>query len=63
MKLGTERLDLLQQPVNQLLGAAHRQRRNVVNRFIRIQLGALTARLLERVDDVALMPSKPSSNT
>ena len=52
MKLGVEGLDLLHQPIDQLLGAAHGQRRNVVDRLIRIELGALAARMRERVDDV-----------
>src|SRR5262245_4224644 len=54
MKPGMERLDLLQQPVDQLLGAADRQRRDVIDRLVGIELGALAARMRERVDDLAL---------
>ena len=46
-----ERLDLLQQPVDQLLRAAHGQRRNVIDRLVRIELGALAADLRQRIDD------------
>ena len=52
VELRVEGLRLLQQAVDQLLGAADRQRRNVVDRLLRIQLTALPARMLERVDDV-----------
>ena len=54
MELGLERLDLLQQPVHQLLRAAYRQRRNVVDRLVGVELRALPARVPERVDDVRL---------
>ena len=43
VELRLEGLDLLQQPVDQLLRAAHRQRRNVVDRLVRIELRALAA--------------------
>ena len=51
MERGVERLHLVEQPVDQLLSPAHRQRRDVVNRLIRIELGALAAHLGERIDD------------
>ena len=51
VELGMEGLHLLQQTVYQLLRTAHRQRRNVVDRLVRIQLGALTPDLGQRVDD------------
>jgi hypothetical protein len=54
-----EGLDLLQQPIDELLRAAYRQRRNVVDRLVGIELGALTARMLERVDDVRLDAEQP----
>src|SRR5882672_5185637 len=54
-----KRLDLLQQPVDEFLGAAHRQRRNVVDRLVGIELGALTAGMGERVDDVRRDPEQP----
>ena len=47
-----ERLDLLQQPVGQLLAGDDRQRRNVVDRLLGIELGALAAGLVEDVDHV-----------
>ena len=54
MELGLERLDLLQQPIHQLLRATHRQGRNVVDRLVGVELRALPARMPERVDDVRL---------
>ena len=51
MERGVEGLDLFQQAIDQLLSAAHGERRDVVNRLVRIQLGALTADLGKRVDD------------
>ena len=56
-----ERRDLLQQPVDQFLRTADRQRRDVVDRLVRIQLGALAARGRERIDDVAAScPADPA---
>ena len=43
-----------QQPVGQLLARHDRQARNVVDRLLRIELGALAADLVEDVDDVRL---------
>ena len=51
---GVERLDLFEQPVDEFLCATHRQRRDVVDRLVRVELRALAARVLERVHDVAL---------
>ncbi len=51
---GMERLDLLEQPVDEFLRAAHRQRRDVVDRLVGIELGALAAGVCERIDDLAL---------
>ena len=59
VELGPERLDLLHQPVDQLLGAAHGQRRDVVDGLVRVQLGALPARVLQGVDDVRLDAEQP----
>ena len=50
---------LLDQPVDQFLGTADRQRRNVVNRLIWIQLGALPTDLLQGVDDVRADAEQP----
>ena len=47
-----ERLDLLEQPVGQLLAGADRDARNVVDRLLRIELGALAARPVENVDQM-----------
>ncbi len=52
MKNGVEGLRLLQQPIDQFLGTAHRQRRDVIDRLVGIQLGALTAGLRQRINDV-----------
>jgi hypothetical protein len=53
MEPGMERLDLLHQPVYQLLRAADRQRRDIVDRLVGIELRALAARVRERIDDFA----------
>ena len=50
MKGGMKRLDLLHETVDELLGTADRQRRNVVNGLFGVQLGALAARMRQRVD-------------
>jgi len=47
MKLRLERLDLLQQAVDELLCATDRQRWDVVDRLVRIELGALAAGRLQ----------------
>ena len=52
VQLRLERLDLLQQPVDQFLRPAHRQRRNVVDGLVRIELGALPARVRQGIHDV-----------
>jgi hypothetical protein len=44
----------LHQPVDQLLRAADRQGRDVVDRLVGIELGALPARVRERIHDLAL---------
>ena len=56
---GAERLDLLQQPVGELLPGDDRQPGNVVDRLFGIELGALAARLVEDVDDVRLDVDEP----
>ena len=53
MKLGAERADLLDQIVNQPLSGNSRQPRNVVDRLFRIKFGALSARAVENVDQMA----------
>src|SRR6185437_2494669 len=50
MQLRLERLDLLHQPVHQLLRAADGERRNVVDGLVGVELGALSARVSERID-------------
>ncbi len=54
MEGGMEGLRLLHEPVYQFLGTADGQRRNVVNRLVRIQLGALPTGLTQRIDDVRI---------
>src|SRR5579863_988919 len=54
MKLRIERLDLLHQPVDQLLAGDDGQARNVVDRLFGIKFSALAARAVENVDEVAL---------
>ena len=46
MEFGAKRLDLLQQPVDQFLGAHDGKRRNVIDWFLGVQLRALATRLL-----------------
>ena len=48
-----ERLDLLHQPMGQFGAGDDGQRRNVIDRLFRIKLGALAARPVENVDDMA----------
>ena len=52
MELRIERLDLLQQRIDQALRAGHGDARNVVDRLFRIKLGALPADLVENVDEM-----------
>ena len=54
VELGPERFDLLQQVVGEFLARAHRYRRDVVDRFVRVELRALAARLRDRVHDMGL---------
>ncbi len=59
VEIGLERPDLFQQTVDQLLGAAHRQRRDVIDGFIRVKLRALAARMLEGIDEVGVNTQQP----
>src|SRR5690606_2215884 len=59
MKLCVERLDLLQEPIDELLRGAHGNRRNVVDRLVRIQLAALSSWMLERIDDMCVDAEQP----
>ena len=54
MIAGMKRLGLLAQTIDQLLAGADRQRRNVIDGFFRIKLGALAAGPVENVDDMTL---------
>ena len=54
MQARAERPDLLEQPIGQLLPRAHRHGRNVVDRLVGIQLDALAAGRLQRIDDLRL---------
>jgi hypothetical protein len=58
VKSGVKRFDLLHEPVDQFLRAADRQRRDVIDRFVGVELSALAARMGERVDDFALEAQK-----
>ena len=51
---GMKRLDLFQQAVDEFLRAANRQRGDVVDRLVGIELRALAAGMRERVHDLAL---------
>ena len=59
MELRIERLDLFQQPVGQFLAGDDGQAGNVVDRFFRIELGALPARPVENVDQMAFEIEQP----
>ena len=59
MELRIERLDLLQQPVDQLLAGDDGQAGNVVDRLFRIELGALAARPVQDVDQMAFEIQQP----
>ena len=52
MELRVERLALLEEAVHQFLRTAHRQRGNVVDRLVRIQLRALASGRFQRIDDM-----------
>jgi hypothetical protein len=54
MKLRRKGLDLLHEPIDELLRIAYRQRRDVIDRLVRIQLRALSARMRQRIHDVGL---------
>ena len=58
MKDGLERGDLLEQPVGQLLAGADRDARNVIDRLLRIKLGALPAGPVENVHDLGFQLGK-----
>ena len=49
-----ERLDLLHQCLGKALAGDERNSRNVVDRLFRIELGALSANLIEDVDEMRL---------
>ena len=59
MELGGEGRDLRHQVVGQLLAGDHGKARNVVDRLFRIELGALAARTVENVDEVAFDVEQP----
>jgi hypothetical protein len=52
MKLRSKGLDLLHEPIDQLLRVAYRQCRDVVDGLVRIQLRTLSARMGQRIHDV-----------
>ena len=58
MELRIERLDLLHQPVDQFLAGDDGQARNVINRLFGIKFGALTARPVQDVDQMAFQVQK-----
>ncbi len=54
MERGAERLDLLHEPVGQLLAGDDGEAGNVVDRLLGVELGALPARPVEDVDHMRL---------
>ena len=59
MQARMERLDLLEQAVDEFLRAADRQRRDVVDRLVRVELGALAAGMRQRIHDLAFHAEEP----
>jgi hypothetical protein len=59
MEDGLEWPDLFQQPVGQLLAGADRKAGNVVDRLLRIKLGALAAWPVENVDHMRFQLRQP----
>ncbi len=59
MQLGAEWLDLLQQPIGQLLAGDDWQAGDVVDGLFGVELGTLAARLVENIDDVRLDVDEP----
>ena len=59
MKPCFKRPDLFEQALDELASGAHRDRRNVVDGLVRIELDALAARERKRIDDVRLEPEQP----
>jgi hypothetical protein len=59
MELGAKGLDLLEQAIDEFLRSADGQRRDVVDRLVRVELGALPARVSQRVHDVGLDAEQP----
>ena len=56
---GVERLDLLHQPVDELLRGAYRNPWDIIDRLFRIELCALAPRVRERVDEVRADAEEP----
>ena len=54
MHPGRKRLDLLQERLRQFLARAHRHGGNIVNRLVRVKLGALSTGIADRIDDLGL---------
>src|SRR4051812_20911263 len=54
-----ERLRLVEKAVRQLRTGNDRQRRNVIDRLFRVELGALSARPVENVHDMTFDIEKP----
>ena len=54
VKLGLEWRDLLHEPIDQFLGTAYGQCRDIVDRFVGIELSALPANLREGVHYVGV---------
>src|SRR3984893_16943515 len=61
MKARMERLDLVQQRVGEALAGDERDARNVVDRFLWIELGALAADLVENIDQMRLHSEQSQS--
>src|SRR6185312_11998106 len=59
MKRRVKRLDLLHEPVHELLRTAYGLRRDVVNGLFRIELGALPPGMLQRIDQVGADSEQP----
>src|SRR5262249_6974615 len=60
MEDGLEWLDLLEQPVSQLLSGADWNAGDVIDGLFGIELGALPARLVENNEDTRFQPRNPN---
>ena len=59
MEVGLEGANLLRETLDELVRTHHRQRRDVVDRLLRVERGALPADLRQGVHDMCMNPEQP----